>query len=184
MSLTVFTGPMFSGKTTKLVESITNLVDSIQTSAVIINHSFDIRSKNVISTHSSTTKNISSKIKQVKTGKLSSVEVNNFDVIGIDECQFFSDLYETVNKWILLGKRIYVSGLDGNAKQELFGDTYKLLPIANDFYKLKSICTICRVPEKTASFTRRLESFSPDENEIEIDVGGAEKYIAVCRFHI
>lgn len=182
MSLTVFTGPMFSGKTTKLVESITNLVDSIQTSAMIINHSIDVRSTNVISTHSSTTKNISYKIKQIKTNKLCDVDVSGFDVIGIDECQFFGDLYEAVVKWLALGKRIYASGLDGNAKQELFGDTYRLLPIANDFYKLKSICTICRVPEKTASFTRRLET--SENHESEIDVGGADKYIAVCRFHI
>ena len=71
-----------------------------------------------------------------------------------------------------------------------FGYISKLLPIADNFVKLNAICTVCTQDiinkgEKVtptnvtpAPFTKKII----EGNDL-IDVGGKDKYIAVCRKH-
>ena len=46
--------------------------------------------------------------------------INNHDVFFINEGQFFIDLVSAVNKLLNAKKKIYVSGLDGDFKQQKF----------------------------------------------------------------
>jgi thymidine kinase len=193
MSLSVYTGSMFSGKTTNLLSDITRYMDVSQGhKALIINHSLDCRDQeNGISSHSSMYKGISEKIIVMKTRVLGDIDIEGFEYIGIDEANFFDDLIEVVKVWIKKGKHVTVAGLDGDFKMNTFGHISKLLCIADRFVKLSGICSICLketiqrgetvTPYNTtpAPFTRRLKS----ESTNQIDIGGSDKYIAVCRKH-
>lgn len=199
MSLTIFTGCMFSNKSTRLIQEITRYADATTSSdethpkPLLINNCLDNRSKEtVISSHSSAFKGISSKVDIVFAKSLSEVDVSDYDVIGIDEVQFFSDLKETVVKWLSLGKHIYCAGLNGDANQNHFGQIHDLLPICDHFEFLHAICQICMEEKRKekavltpvdfqgmkASFSKRIIS-----SLSQIDVGASDKYIAVCRKH-
>ncbi len=71
-----------------------------------------------------------------------------------------------------------------------FGYISKLLPMADKFVKLNAVCVLCN-----KELTDRGESITPmnitpapftkkiTEDTTLIDIGGADKYIAVCRKH-
>jgi thymidine kinase len=195
MSLQVFTGCMFSGKSTNLIREINKFTDiNKNNKALIITHQFDTRDiTNVISSHSSAYKGLSSNIDTLSCQQLSTVDVTNYTIIGIDEINFFSDeddLIKTIKSWLLYEKHIICAGLDGDAHMNHFGYISRLLPIADSFVKLNAICNICikELLEKgetitpinttPAPFTKKITN-----DETIIDVGGSDKYIAVCRKH-
>jgi len=193
MSLIVYTGPMFSGKTTAMIQEISRYTDiSEKHKALIINHSLDNRdNREIISSHSSTYRGLNSKIDILSVDKLFTVNVSGYVVIGIDESNFFNDLYPTVKEWLTSNKHIICVGLDGNYKMEKFGNICDLLHLADKFVKLNAICSVCLqdlmennkviTPFNTvpAPFTKRINNKNTDE----IDIGGADKYISVCRKH-
>ena len=72
-----------------------------------------------------------------------------------------------------LGKTVIVAALDGSYQRTPFGDILNLIPLAENVIKLTAVCMICF---QEASFTKRIGA----EKELEI-IGGAEKYMAVCR---
>jgi len=191
MSLTVFFGPMFSGKTTKLLEELTRYIDVTDEKCLLINHSFDDRDFSIgdVSSHNSSFKGVSKKIDTFKSGTLKLVNVSSYNIIGIDEAQFFSDLEETVKLWISSGKNVVVSGLISDAFMNPFGKLYNLIPCADKVVQVHSICKECLKDYKElltpdilnsmkAPFTKRI---CGGENQIE--VGAADKYIPVCRKH-
>lgn len=186
-TLHVFTGPMFSGKTTKLLNELTLLSDlNIENNIVLINHSLDNRDiKNKVSSHSSSYKGLSDNIKIIRSSSLLEIDTEDFDIIGIDEANFYEDLIPAVKLWLDKGIHIYCAGLDGNYKMEKFGHIAELLPISDTFVKLNALCKLClecgnynpkNLP--TAAFTSKLFN----DSEL-IDIGGSDKYMSVCRTH-
>lgn len=111
-------------------------------------------------------------------------DLNDYKVIGIDEGQFFEDLYEFVKYCVQnLGKTLYVSGLDGTSEMKSFGQMCSLVPIADTFVKLQAICKQCYVETGCyieAPFTKYVggELKSTDEK-----VGGLDIYQPTCRLH-
>lgn len=193
MSLQVFTGPMYSNKTSRMVGEISKLSDITDSKVLIINHQLDTRNGSQISSHSSLYKGLSAKMDTISTSKLASVDVSNYTIIGLDETNFFddeTDLVNTIKLWISQDKHIICAGLDGDANMNPFGYISKLLPMADTFTKLNAICTVCTNELKSrgekitptnvtpAPFTKKIT-----QNNDLIDVGGKDKYIAVCRKH-
>jgi thymidine kinase len=97
----------------------------------------------------------------------------DYDVIGIDEGQFFGDLVSFCETAASNGKTVIVAGLDGDFKAAPFGTICDLLPLAEKFDK---ICAVCTESGRDAAFTRR----NTRDTAIEI-VGGAEMYDSTCR---
>lgn len=192
-SLTVIFGPMFSGKTTRLVQELTRFVDVTNqrqdTKCLLINHVFDDRNLDIgISSHGSSFKGVSPLIDIARAQKLELVRVRDYDVIGIDEAQFFDDL-EIILLWVKMGKNVIISGLISDAFLKPFGKIYTLIPMADNVYQCHSICSEClkqhtkiitpdSLSSMKAAFTFRLSS-----NNNQIDVGASDKYIPVCRYH-
>lgn len=194
--LDIIWGPMYSQKTTKLVSKISNYALLSDTQALLISHKLDTRDiTNKISTHNPTFKNLPTNVKIISVATLAEVSEKDIDthtVIGIDEMQFFTDLYDNIKKWVKNGKYIIAAGLNGNSKKELFGDVYRLIPEADNIEFCRAICNICieeygnkniLTPEilatMKASFSKKI---SGDKN-LDIDIGAADKYIPVCRKH-
>ncbi|KAL6520484.1 hypothetical protein OROHE_017072 [Orobanche hederae] len=108
--------------------------------------------------------------------KLGAQEYDKLQVIGIDEAQFFGDLYDFCSKAADHdGKTVIVAGLDGDYLRRSFGSVLDLIPIADSVTKLTARCEACG---KRAFFTLR----KTDETRTEV-IGGAEVYMPVCRKH-
>ena len=101
------------------------------------------------------------------------IDISQYDCIGIDEGQFFSDI-EVAIKWADSGKKIVISALDGDFKRGIFGKVLNLIPFCDSVVKLKGICMMCH--KKDSIFTTKTTT-----DATQLDIGGVEKYLAVCR---
>ncbi|EEF41914.1 pentatricopeptide repeat-containing protein, putative [Ricinus communis] len=98
------------------------------------------------------------------------------DVIGIDEAQFFEDLYDFCREAADHdGKTVIVAGLDGDYLRRSFGSVLDIIPLADSVTKLTARCEFCG---KRAFFTLR----KTEDTRIEV-IGGADVYMPVCRQH-
>ena len=179
--LEIILGPMYSGKTSRLVE-IYKQCKFCDIPVVVINHSIDTRYdsgeiEDVLSTHDKV------KIPCIKTNNLLDLYADNSslndvvylsDVILINEGQFFSDLVAFVECMLTENKKIYVCGLDGDFKRNKFGQILDLIPLCDKVTKLTSLCNICKNGTH-AIFSKRVSL------ETEQTIVGFNNYIPVCR---
>ena len=185
--LELFIGPMFSGKTSKLLEIYKqNIFCKIP--IIVINHSSDTRYHQ---THLSTHDKIM--IPCVQTTHL--LKIWNYDnledpidedlmnihfqfreakVVLINEGQFFPDLISCVEELLKEKKKIYICGLDGDFERKKFGNILDLIPLCDKVTKMTSLCGICK-DGTPGIFSLRLSS------EKEQFLIGSDNYIPVCR---
>ena len=104
-------GPMFSGKSTRLIEIIRKSVYQAKKS-IMVKFFADKRysEKSEVVTHD-LIKYDSIDCKQLRD---SFDKLKNYDVIGIDEGQFFPDLVEVCEELALLKKTVIVAALNGD----------------------------------------------------------------------
>ena len=166
--LELIIGPMFSGKTSRILE-IYRKATYCNNTVYVLNHSFDDRYSNTeVVNHNN------EKIPCMNYNK-----INDFIncVILINEGQFFEDIKDGVIKLVEHFKfNVYVCGLDGDFKQKPFGNFLELIPYCNKVEKLSSLCFNCKNGTE-APFTYRTSS----HNEKQIMVGSQESYIPLCR---
>jgi len=85
------------------------------------------------------------------------------DIISINEAHFFPDLIPFIKSALSQNKKIYVYGLDGDYKQEPFGQMLELLPMADEYVKLYAVCKC----GKKAAFSKRMttttEQYAPHD---------------------
>lgn len=187
--LEIIIGPMFSGKTSRLVK-IHKQCKFCNISVAVINHSTDNRyDDKLLSTHDQV------KIPCIKTERLFNIWTDNIDienniqdiprikdkfkvassnVILINEGQFFPDLEDFVKKLLECGKRVYVCGLDGDFERKKFGQILDLIPLCDKVTKLTSLCGLCK-SGTPGIFSKRITS------EKAQTVVGSDNYIPVCR---
>lgn len=190
--LELFIGPMFSGKTSKLIK-LYNSYHTNNFSVKAINYIDDNRycDEEYLSSHDKEMipcikcqnlndiypiiQNESTDKDDAKRIKLIDTDFSKVDVFLINEGQFYSDIVEWIK--IAVGpkysKTVYVCGLDGDFKTNLFGDWLNIIPLCDRITKLKSACHICK--ERNAIFSHRLSS------EKELIVIGSNNYIPLCR---
>jgi thymidine kinase len=169
--LELIIGPMFSGKTSRLVEEY-NKCKFCEIPVMVINHSFDNRYDNeLLSTHDKI------KIPCIKLTKLEDIwkeKIRDVKVVLINEGQFFEDLYDTVNLLLKHKKKVYVCGLDGDFERNKFGKILDLIPMCDKVTKLTSLCSLCKNGSR-GIFSMRITE------EKEQTVVGFNNYIPVCR---
>jgi thymidine kinase len=169
--LEIFIGPMFSGKTSKLID-LYKQYSFCNIPLAVINHSSDTRyDDTMLSTHDKVM------IPCIQTSYLARItnDMDNVEVILINEGQFFEDLYDFVVDMLKFNKKIYVSGLDGDFKREKFGKILDLIPLCDKVTKMTSLCSLCK-NGTPGLFSMRLT------NEKEQMLIGSSNYIPVCRF--
>jgi thymidine kinase len=176
---------MYSSKTSTLLIDLTRYSD-VGLPVLYINSQDDTRG-DVYSTHNSSLHQLSKKVETKKAVHLEDIpdeELGKYKVIGIDESQFFDDLVPFVKKLLKMKKIIYVSGLDGDVNQNLFGKILYLIPYASEVRKLTAVCEKCKefgriVPANvTISRTKRIHS--PEDTTPVKEIGAKEKYVPVC----
>ena len=137
-------GPMYSGKTTELCRRLNIYADvNPKIRIFYINHVFDIRAVTPFSTHGYISR-LNPTINCAKLQKLSDSDYMQYDVIGIDEAQFFPDLYEMVMTAVEKAKKtVIVSSLDSDFRRQHFGQVMKLVQHADKLDKLSAYCMSC-----------------------------------------
>lgn len=189
-SLHIRFGPMTSGKTTWLNNELSKCIYSELLCVKIISKKDD-RLGNELggSTHNSMYTGLGQNIQLISTNTLSNIDVSSYDVIGLDEAQFFPDLTSCVLSWVnILKKQVLVVGLDGDFKREKFGSIIDLIPEADSVEKITSTCSLCIKEQRgkfrsnplelQAAFSKRLTT-STDQ----LLIGGTNIYQATCRYH-
>jgi thymidine kinase len=185
MSIDIYFGPMFCGKTTLLNNKLVSQYSVGKKCLKIVHSADETREK----TYSGSTHNFSYidniKIDTYFVKNLADIDTNvikQYETIGIDEAQFFGDLVERCVEWCEnLRKNLIVCGLMEDSCRNKFGFLSDLVRYCDTCIKLHAICPYC-VSEKnvrdSAIFTRRKV-----DNSDQLLIGGSDKYEPVCRFH-
>lgn len=172
--LTVIAGPMFSGKTGKLVamvEVFTRMGHKVFT----VKPSIDARySQNEIYSHDHR------KTPALVVDGLSPEHIidaiieQGVDKVIFDEVQFFDKekVLAIIKKLKVLGAHVITSGLMYDYMRRPFGATPELLGLADERLELMAVC------QKCGSLARHSERVKGGKGQV--DVGAADKYIAVC----
>jgi thymidine kinase len=180
--LEIIKGPMFSGKTTWLLEKFKRYsFCGIKT--MVINYEKDNRYSDImLSSHD---KVMIPCLKAVKLTDLvclgtdeitgpNAVEFLAAKVILINEGQFFGDIVE----WVTIAvekyhKNVYVCGLNSDFQRQKFGNWLDLEPICDNVVLLHSFCSHCK--KHPALFSHRLS------RETALEIIGSDNYIPLCR---
>ncbi|MBN2617333.1 MAG: hypothetical protein JXR64_03350 [Spirochaetales bacterium] len=158
-------GPMFSGKSSELLRRLTRYKIAGK-QILLLRPKTDTRG---FLTHD----NKENSVKEVFIEKISDFkDLYNYDVIGIDEGQFFQDL-KIIDRWADMGLTVIVSALNGTSEKKPFNSVLDIIPLADDIHKLSAVCTNCGA-DAQFSFYR----FGNKNSDIVI---GEDEYTALCR---
>lgn len=173
----VITGPMYSGKSEELIKRI-KIYGYAGLRILIIKPTVDTRwdEKEIISRAGSkietkTAKNAYDLYKLLieserKNGKL-------FDVVAIDEAQFFDDgIIDVAGILANKGKIVIISALDTDFRMKPFGPVPQLLAIAEKVDKLVAVCMQC------GEFATTTFRVSGGDEVVQV---GNHEYEARCR---
>jgi len=185
--LEIIMGTMFSGKTSYLLNKIALFVE-LNLKVLYINIDFDDRSELEFSTHNPIFNNVDFKNKNKMNENLTMSKVRDFtnitfesyDIIMIDEAHFFDDIIKFTKKLLDSKKHVIIATLIADYKGNKFGKVLDLIPICDEIVRLESYCIECSKQKKInkAIYSKRIT-----KNKESIDIGGSDKYIAVCREH-
>ena len=166
----VVCGSMFSGKTEELIRRLKRAKFARQHVIIF---------KPVIDTRYSDTNVVSHDHNAIPSTPVANSDTvlqmsAGYDVIGIDEAQFFDDgLVEVCNKLAYRGIRVIVVGLDMDFKGVPFGPMPALCAIADEVTKVHAICVKCGA---LAYVSHRLV-----KNNSQVMLGEKTEYEPLCR---
>ena len=179
MSLTLIFGPMFSGKSSYLLDMINSYSVLMENKALLIiptsQRLFFARNRNMIES-----KNLDV-IACDNFTDLKHIINEHIPLVCIDEAQFMSgDIASLVDHLISKNSNIYISSLSGDYQMKQFGQVYSLIPKADDIIFMKAWCADCMRDGKftKAPFTKRIVNIAD-----QILVGDVDFYKPVCRGH-
>lgn len=107
---------------------------------------------------------------------------NGYDAILVDEAQFLSkyqitQLAEIVDK---LNIPVMAYGLKNDFSNHLFPGSEQLVLLADKLIEMKTTCKWCN---KKATMNLRVVDGAPAYEGEQVEVGGNEDYLSVCRYH-
>lgn len=168
----VICGSMFSGKTEELIRRLKR-ARIAQQKVEIFKPKIDTRydEEEVVSHDANSIRST-----PVDSSNQILLMANDYDVVGIDEAQFFDDELSAVcNTLANNGIRVIVAGLDMDYLGKPFGPIPALLATAEYVTKVHAICPYCG---DLAQYTHRTVN-----KEGQVMLGEAEAYEPLCRKH-
>ena len=170
--ITVYTGPMFSGKSTLLIETYKKLINNniSEYNILCFKPSKDKRDYTKIKA-----RNVEKQIDSIVISKFETIQeylTDNIEYIFIDEIQFINGNFNILSKLSIENNiDIYVSGLSQTSELNPFGTMPYILAIADNIIKLKAKCEC----GKEAIYTYC------KENKTQDILIGDKEYIPVCK---
>lgn len=174
--LTVITGPMFSGKTTRLLSRI-DRARRQKMEVLAATHAIDDRfGRSLIASHSGAS---SAAAAVGGAGELiDAVQSRRPQLLALDEAQFFdADLVGALDEVLAAGTDVVVAGLCLGFAGDPIEPVTALMTSAEDVVKLTAVCETCGAD---AVHHQLLDPTLARNGPI---VGGAELYEARCREH-
>lgn len=166
----VVCGSMFSGKTEELIRRL-NRARIAKQKVEIFKPKVDTRydETDVVSHDSKAIASI-----PVENASQILFYTDDFEVVGIDEAQFFGDeLLSVCNELANRGKRVIVAGLDMDFQGKPFGSIPALLATAEYVTKVHAICMRCG---NLANYSHRTV-----KNDKLVMLGETDSYEPLCR---
>lgn len=166
----VVCGSMFSGKTEELIRRL-NRARIAKQKVEIFKPAVDTRydEEDVVS-HDAT----AVKSNPVQSASQILFYAEEFEVVGIDEAQFFDDeLVHVCNELANQGKRVIVAGLDMDFTGKPFGPIPQLMATAEYVTKVHAICIRCG---NLASYSHRIT-----KDDQLVLLGETDAYEPLCR---
>ena len=166
----VVCGSMFSGKTEELIRRLKRAKIARQR-VIIFKPVLDTRySENDVVSHDHN----SIHSIPVDTSAAIASQAKGYDVIGIDEAQFFDEgLLNVCNRLAYQGVRVIIAGLDMDFQGQPFGPIPALLAVADEVTKVHAICVKCG---NLAYASHRLV-----KNSSQVMLGEKTEYEPLCR---
>jgi thymidine kinase len=142
-SITTITGPMFGGKTSRLLQE-KRKNEIIQKRTLLIKNPRDVRYGNdhLVYTHDKEGKEAyvsASDHKLMECGLTIDQIVGGYDVVCVDEGQFYEDVDVFCETLANRGVKVYCSTLLGDFKREPFPVVARLLALSDDIIFTKAI---------------------------------------------
>lgn len=168
--INVFTGPMKSGKTSRLISIYEDLNETTKYKCMMFKPLIDNRFSNT-------------EVVSRDGERIICVNIDNIydllpyrdlvDIFFIDEFQFIKgqDLHIILNSFIDEGKKFYIAGLNLTPERKPFGNMPQLLALADEVEYLEAKCDICNKPA--------IYTYCKNKKENDILVGDNE-YLALC----
>jgi thymidine kinase len=174
--LEVVCGPMFSGKSEELIRRLRRAEIAGQRALIVkprLDNRYDIG--HVVS-------HAGARMRAVAVDMPAEIPglVDGYDVVGVDEVQFFPpEILLIIDGLVECGRRVVACGLDQDFRGSPFGAMPELLCRAELVDKLQAVCHRCGGP---ATMTQRLVDGAPAAADGDtIVVGAFEQYEARCR---
>lgn len=191
--LHVIAGPMFSGKTERLIAYIRRAQYG-KKRVKILKPALDTRAGGVIASRAigedgavRNTEELPAIPIRNEEELLAELAKDDYDVLGIDEVQFFPAGNESEPLgWLGRGVRnllrrrkddslrVFISGLDLDYAEQPFGAMPGLLALADTVEKLSAVCMVCGASD--AHLSKRIT-----KDTAQVAIGDLDEYKAVCR---
>jgi len=174
------TGPMFSGKTSRLIELMERHMLAGR-KVTLFKPEIDSRySENEVVTHKGIKLPAVIAPTDERFGEFLAARTRDSNVLGFDEAQFWkpsSRLPQHLEDLANSGRTVYVAALNRDHFGNPFRMTVDILAISDEIYTLSAVCSRCG---SDAIFTQRIINGSPAFGEI-IRIGGKDLYEPRCR---
>lgn len=175
MSLDIILGPMFAGKSSRIL-SIESRYAAVGMRVLILKHASDNRYgeyDNII-THDQ--RHVPCR-RLLNLNQLEDETIVRFDVIIVDEAHFFPGLVDFVRRVVEWHRKsLFLVGLDGDSHRRRFGELLDCIPLADRVERITGFCHRC------ANGTPGLFSYRRQgPHDQQVIVGGPERYETLCR---
>ena len=167
-NIQVITGCMFAGKTTKLITTL----KQIKGNYLLVKPIIDNRDHgDLVTTHSGIEE------KAIRVHKLSDIfnQLDNIDVIGIDEAQFFKKSIIQDLSYLKQKKfKIIIAGLEKDYLNKPFGLMQQIINMSDSIIRLKARCNQCGLD---ATYSHRKNTNQKEQ----FLIGNENFYEALCK---
>lgn len=196
--IVLWVGPMFSSKTSMLINRIQDY-QRIKKRVLVIKPELDTRYQRdggnqiiafggpMLSRTGEIVSHVGQRIGALAVEKLSDLPeklIRDNDVIAIDEAHFFEDLVIQVRIFTRVHQKVVlVAGLDKTYKGIFWPCMNNLIKYCeNNNGQIVQMTSICNQCGNEAQFSK-LKSKADYESDSVIQIGGEEKYMAACEVH-
>ena len=180
----LYTGPMFSSKTTKLLMQAdkrhyqkqniiafkSKMDDRYSDKGEIVTHNFNKLEAHLVNTG----KEIIEIMQKHDMG------ADFYDCVIIDELFLIEGSAQECIDLFKMGYDVVIASIDLNFLGEPFEEIQEIMPYCTEIVKCKAVCTVC---QKDARYTFKKQQYSLSNANKKIQVGGSELYEPRCQEH-
>mgnify|MGYP001560577821 CR=1 FL=1 len=173
MSFNLYIGPMFAGKTSRMLIDMSSASHGLR--SMLFKAKMDNRDNTEkIKSHSGMVK---SEAIMINTGKDILEYADDYDIYGIDELHFMGkDIHKVIKTLLCLGKCVFATGLNSDYRRKTWISVYKCIPYASSIIFLSGKCSMCESPS-TCSYLKNSKKYKDCK---ELLISSSSIFIPLC----